>query len=320
MENGATDTAALLRSHGLRSTPQRRAILGAFGNRSPEHLSADEVHERASRSMPDLGRGTVYATLAEFTEVGLLSSFGAPEPVRYETNTERHDHFRCRACLRVFDCDFELPSPRRRKPFVIDRVEVRAEGLCADCIDYDAGLSDSALAIRSTGAESWLDRRGVAASALDGPLGTLRLAASQHGLFRIAFEDHADAPALSALAASRRGGRAARGHLDQALADLRRYLSGEIEEINSEIDWNSVAEEHREPLRATRNIAYGERRSYLELGVEIPAKRLGASMGENPLPIVLPCHRVMRGAEMPRSFVGGQERRAWLLSHERHAV
>ncbi len=270
--------------------------------------------------MPDLGRGTVYATLAEFTEVGLLSSFGAPEPVRYETNTDRHDHFRCRACLRVFDCDFELPPPRSRKPFVIDRVELRAEGLCADCIDYDAGLSASVLAIRSTGAEAWLDRRGVAASALDGPLGTLRLAASQHGLFRIAFEEDADAGALSALAASRRGGRVAHGHLDQATVGLRRYLSGEIKQINCEIDWNSVAEQQREALRATRSVAYGERRSYLELGVEIPPKRLGASLGENPVPIVFPCHRVMRGIEVPRSFVGGHERRSWLLSHERQAI
>src|SRR5690348_18104211 len=77
----------LLRARGLRSTPQRRAILAAFRGGTAEHLSADEVYARAAESVPDLSRGTVYATLAEFSELGLLSASGAPEPVRYETNT-----------------------------------------------------------------------------------------------------------------------------------------------------------------------------------------------------------------------------------------
>ena len=64
----------LLRAHGLRSTPQRRAILAAFRGRRAEHLSADEVYARAAESVPDLSRGTVYATLAEFSELGPLVS------------------------------------------------------------------------------------------------------------------------------------------------------------------------------------------------------------------------------------------------------
>ena len=54
----------LLRARGLRSTPQRRAILGAFQGGPTEHLSADEVYARAAKSLPDLSRGTVYAALA----------------------------------------------------------------------------------------------------------------------------------------------------------------------------------------------------------------------------------------------------------------
>ena len=103
------DPAEALRARGLRVTPQRRAILGAFSDRPEEHLSADEIHARAAAVVPEIGRGTVYATLAELTELGLLAAFGAAEPVRYETNTADHAHFRCRLCLRLFDVDLAPP-------------------------------------------------------------------------------------------------------------------------------------------------------------------------------------------------------------------
>src|SRR3954468_20400344 len=103
------DPASVLRERGLRVTPQRRAILEAFESRPEEHLSADEVHARAAAAVPEISRGTVYATLAELTELGLLSALGSPEPVRYGTNTAPHQHFRCRLCLRLFDV--ELPPP-----------------------------------------------------------------------------------------------------------------------------------------------------------------------------------------------------------------
>src|ERR1700759_2799561 len=101
----SADLAELLRRHRLRVTPQRRAILHAFRGTPDEHLSAEEVLSRASRAVPEIGRGTAYATLAELAELGLLGAGGHPEPVRYETNVEPHDHFRCRLCLRLFDVD-----------------------------------------------------------------------------------------------------------------------------------------------------------------------------------------------------------------------
>src|SRR3954466_6886015 len=141
MESSTSDVGALLRELGLRSTPQRRAILLAFETGATEHLSADEVHARASQELPDLGRGTVYSTLAEFTEVGLLAALGTSEPVRYETNTEPHDHFRCRLCLRLFDLD-TLKAAEQSMPrgFTRLRTETRAEGTCADCAGWGPGL------------------------------------------------------------------------------------------------------------------------------------------------------------------------------------
>src|ERR1700748_467689 len=104
------DPAELLRQRSLRVTPQRRAILEAFTGRGDEHLSADEVHARANLAIPEASRGTVYAPLAELTELGILAAIGSPEPVRYETNVADHSHFRCKLCLRLFDVSVGRPS------------------------------------------------------------------------------------------------------------------------------------------------------------------------------------------------------------------
>src|SRR3954453_11237369 len=103
------DLVEELRRRNLRVTPQRRGILEGFTDRADEHLSADEVHARAARVVPDLGRGTVYATLAELAEIGLLGAVGTVDPVRYETNVSTHQHFRCELCLRLFDVDIDAP-------------------------------------------------------------------------------------------------------------------------------------------------------------------------------------------------------------------
>ena len=143
------DAAQLLRRHRLRVTPQRRAILDAFHGAADEHLSAEEVLARASTVVPEIGRGTVYATLAELAELGLVASVGTSEPVRYEINVTAHDHFLCRLCLRLFNVEFggrELQT-RRLPGYLVEDVAVRAEGLCAQCQEYERGLGDGARAI-----------------------------------------------------------------------------------------------------------------------------------------------------------------------------
>jgi O-6-methylguanine DNA methyltransferase len=314
----SSETAELLRRFGLRSTPQRRAILAAFSGESNEHLSADEVHARASQSLPDLGRGTVYATLAEFAGLGLLATFGAPEPVRYEANTEPHDHFHCRRCLRLFDHDLGIPTPRSPAGLRIERIELRAEGACQDCAAYESGLSEGVSAIHSgASAGAPLDRRGVAAKEVESPLGSLLVAASGDGVFRVAFEEHGDAPALRSLAAARRGSEAARRHLERACDQLRRFLAGETARLGFSVDWKAMPEGHGDALQAAAQIPFAEVCSYRELGADLPPRELGKSMGQNPVPIAVPCHRVTCGVEVPDIFVGGAERRHWLLSHER---
>jgi methylated-DNA-[protein]-cysteine S-methyltransferase len=309
----------LLRARGLRSTPQRRAILAAFQGGPTEHLSADEVYARAAESLPDLSRGTVYATLAEFSELGLLSAFGAPEPVRYETNTTHHSHFRCRLCLRIFDLVSGLQNPEAitDSGFSVERVDTRAEGICAECNDYNSGLRAGARAISKSGptAET-LAAPGVATAALDGPLGALLLAATPQGLTRVAFEGHGDFDALRAHATSRRGSQAARRHLTDTAAKLRDYFAGNTDRVQWVVDWAFLESSGAPALRSTESIPYAGHRSYIDLTNAGSARELGWIMGANPIPIVAPCHRVTRGVELPTTFVGGPDRRHWLESHE----
>ena len=308
----------MLRARGMRSTPQRRAILSVFAGGRTEHLAADEVYARASRLIPELSRGTVYATLAEFSELGLLSSFGTPEPVRYETNLEPHAHFRCHLCLRVFDLlsGQQDPGDIRDPGFVVERVETRAEGTCAECTDYAIGLRSGARAIRKSGpATDTLLATGAAVSELPSPLGTLLMAATPRGLTRLAFDDHGDVDALRAHASLRRGSRAARRHLADASASLETYFAGELPGAGATIDWEQL-ESSATALMATQTVPYGSHRSYSALDQDLSARHFGRLLGRNPVPLFMPCHRVRRGTETPSSFVGGSDRRHWLVNHE----
>jgi Fe2+ or Zn2+ uptake regulation protein/O6-methylguanine-DNA--protein-cysteine methyltransferase len=310
-----------LHSHGLRSTPQRHAILNAFEQDAGEHLSAEEIHSRAASSLASLSRGTVYAALTELTELGLLSAVGLPEPVRYELNTSRHDHFRCRLCLRLFDLESgpDMPGigPARS---VVERVYVRSEGICADCVDYEAGLHAGIRAIeRGSSRLPWagvLQRTDVACVGSEGPLGKVLLAASSTGLVRLAFENHFDLRELEARAATRRGSRAAREHLNAAAEALDSFFAGGRQELGCAIDRSGIAPAV-EPLTATGAIPLTRHASYLDLAGSLSPRELGLWMGANPMPVIFPCHRVARGKEVPEAFVGGAERRRWLEAHER---
>jgi Fe2+ or Zn2+ uptake regulation protein/O6-methylguanine-DNA--protein-cysteine methyltransferase len=320
MEMTGDTAGAVLRSHGLRSTPQRRAILTAFAGADSEHLSADQVHAQASRLLPDLSRGTVYATLAELTDLGLLNAVGHAEPVRYETNTSRHDHFRCRLCLRLFDLSGDPPALEPDGLFMVERVELSAEGICAECGEYQAGLQRGVRSIHAgSSGKPWSElneRSGLACVETSGPLGSILLAGSPDGLLRLAFEDHADIDQLRAIARSRRGGGIARRHLSSAVGELERYLSGETFELKCEVDDAALAD-GCEALAATTSIPYAGRSSYSQLRLTMPPREIGLWMGANPIPIVYPCHRVSRGTEIPEVFVGGLERRDWLEALER---
>ncbi len=162
-----------------------------------------------------------------------------------------------------------------------------------------------------------LERSGVAYASVESPLGPLQLAAGPDGLARLAFEDHGDFAAMRERAGRRRGGVAAREHLRTATDELERYFAGELERFTVPVDWAALGAPLGEVLRAATAIPYGRRRSYSDLGLQVPPRDIARGYGANPVPVVVACHRVTRGAESPDAFVGGVERRRWLESHER---
>ena len=304
------DPGELLRARGLRVTPQRRAILGAFSHGADEHLSADEIHARAAAVVPELGRGTVYAALAELTELGLLAARGSPEPVRYETNTAPHQHFRCRLCLRLFDVALADPA-LAADGFIVERFTITAEGVCAECVAYDKGLRTGAKRARRRPGPEFPE--GLAATTVETPLGPLTLGATADGVMRVVFDGHADVPALQAID-GRRGSRAARGHLAAAKAAVEAYFAGH-EPGECAIDWQRLP--GLDTLRAAMAVPRAQLASYDTLDTPAAARERGLVLGANPLAILIPCHRVMRGREVPGDYVGGTERRLALCELER---
>jgi Fe2+ or Zn2+ uptake regulation protein/O6-methylguanine-DNA--protein-cysteine methyltransferase len=312
------DPAARLRARGLRVTPQRRAILGAFTGASTEHLSADEVHARASATVPEVSRGTVYAALAELTELGLLAAVGSPEPVRYETNATDHQHFRCRICLRLYDV--ELPAVRtdrlKHAGFQVERSTVTVEGVCADCVNYGSGL-EAGTTLSVSPVDTPIDLpSALACTTIDTPIGTVLLAATPAGLVRAIYDDHFEAATLRGLAARRRGGQAARGHLADATAFIDAYFADQPSPATCVVDWDALRTISVPTLQAVQAIRPGLDRSYETLGGTANPRDRGLALGTNPLAIVVPCHRVTRGREVTEAYIGGPDRKRWLRRHE----
>jgi methylated-DNA-[protein]-cysteine S-methyltransferase len=312
------DVPDLLRRHRLRVTPQRRAILNAFRSTADEHLSAEEVLSRASRTVPEIGRGTVYATLAELAELGLLSSVGSPEPVRYETNVKPHDHFRCRLCLRLFDLDLGGGDlDRRTVPgYTLQVVAVYGEGVCAHCRDYERGVIDGAAAIteRPTIGDDVIG--SLSCLRVESPVGKLALGASSDGIVRIAFEDHADFESLDRRAKSRRGSIAGRDRLTALDTTFTGYFGGGRDALEDLIDWRLLTEDAAQLMRAVQKAPYAETFPYDRIMGTMSAYDRGVALGSNPMPLLIPCHRVSQGGNRLEAYVGGPERLRFLQDLE----
>ena len=312
------DLAELLRRHRLRVTPQRRAILHAFRGTPDEHLSAEEVLSRASQAVPEIGRGTVYATLAELAELGLLGSVGNPEPVRYEPNVAPHDHFRCRLCLRLFDVELGGRDLQARplQGYTIDAVAVYAEGTCAQCHDYERGVIEGALSVieRPTLSEETVGQ--LSCARVSSPIGELALGASSDGIVRVAYEDHADFDLLSTRAKGRRGSIAGRDRVTALTTSFTGYFGGGRDAMADLVDWHLISDETAQLLRAVQKFPYAEPLSYDRLMARMSAYDCGFAVGTDPMPLLVPCHRVSRGSHRVEAYVGGLDRLHFLLNLE----
>jgi methylated-DNA-[protein]-cysteine S-methyltransferase len=161
----------------------------------------------------------------------------------------------------------------------------------------------------------------VAVTTMDSPIGTLLLMATPKGLVRIAFESENRDEVLGEVAErlSPRILEAPR-RLDPVRRELERYFEGDLTDFEVPLDWSLTGDFARRVLRRTARIPYGSVASYgdVAMGVGTPrgARAVGNALGSNPIPVVVPCHRVVRTGGAIGGYGGGLSRKQWLLALE----
>ncbi len=152
------------------------------------------------------------------------------------------------------------------------------------------------------------------------PIGALTVGATPGGLALVVFGAHPDA---AQRAAERLGVAAVEEEPAEATAQLREYLAGTRQAFDVPLDWSLTRGSQRrvlETLFATvgygETVTYGELAARSELGSAYTAARgVGSIMGSNPIPVVVPCHRVTAAGGLG-GFGGGRAVKEWLLALE----
>jgi methylated-DNA-[protein]-cysteine S-methyltransferase len=167
-------------------------------------------------------------------------------------------------------------------------------------------------------AEGLLD---VAYTTIDSPVGALLLAATPRGLVRVAYdiEDHDRVLAALSQRLSPRVLRAP-GRLDTAARELGEYFSGRRRVFDLPLDLSLSSGFRRLVQRHLPEIGYGQTRTYGQVAALVGNPRavraVGTACATNPLPVVVPCHRVLRADGTPGGYIGGPGAKRALLSLE----
>lgn len=111
--------------------------------------------------------------------------------------------------------------------------------------------------------------------------------------------------------------------IEGAAFELEKYLLGQLKEFTTNIDWTSMGTFQQKVLKATMKIPFGETRSYKDIANDIghpgAARAVGRAEATNPIPLVIPCHRVLGVDGKLHGYSAGQglETKKWLLALER---
>lgn len=161
----------------------------------------------------------------------------------------------------------------------------------------------------------------IAYRTIDSPVGPLLLAATTAGLVRVAFDSEGHDTALNRLAeaVSPRILRAP-GRLDPVARQLDEYFAKRRTVFDVPIDLRLTAGFRRSVIEHLRDIGYGRRESYATVAAAVGNPRavraVGTACAHNPLPVVIPCHRVVRSDGSTGQYVGGPAVKSALLDLE----
>jgi methylated-DNA-[protein]-cysteine S-methyltransferase len=154
---------------------------------------------------------------------------------------------------------------------------------------------------------------------VDSPVGELFIAATERGLCRVAYFPERAEDEVSRLF----GRRLLRTPLDDVRRELDEYFAGSRHDFDLPLDLR-VAAFHGDVLRELARVPYGHTTTYGALAAQSghpkAARAVGTVMNRNPIPIVLPCHRVVGASGALVGYAGGLERKVQLLRLEGVAV
>jgi methylated-DNA-[protein]-cysteine S-methyltransferase len=161
----------------------------------------------------------------------------------------------------------------------------------------------------------------VAVGEVDSPIGRLLVAVTPRGLARVAFEDE-DRDRVLAELASRLSPRILESAAvtGDARRELEEFFAGERTRFGVQVDRRLIQGIARDVLRATSKIPYGELSTYggvaRQIGRPTAARAVGRALGSNPIPVVIPCHRVIGAGGALTGYAGGLDRKVALLELE----
>lgn len=128
-----------LKEKGLKITPQRLAIIDALVENRDAHPGATLIYNEAGKKAKRVSLSTVYATLKEFSESGLIKQleFDRMEN-RYDVNLSEHINLICKRCKKIIDhpvpATFEPKDIARKSGFVVYDTRMEFNGYCRDCL------------------------------------------------------------------------------------------------------------------------------------------------------------------------------------------
>ena len=144
------------------------------------------------------------------------------------------------------------------------------------------------------------------------PIGSIFLTASEQGLQRI--EIGSADPAI--------GNPRMSVDLEMAVNQITAYFSGDLKDFSVRLDISKLTDFQQKVLEITRTIPFGEVYRYRELAYRIgkpgASQAVGMVMKKNPIPLIIPCHRVVASNGRLHGYSAGHglDTKAWLLSHE----
>ena len=188
-----------------------------------------------------------------------------------------------------------------------------AGGLAAPADDLGERL------VARAASEGLLD---VAYASVDSPLGELTAAVTPAGLVRLAYTDFRGRDPVLEDLTGRISPRVieAPARLDRVRRELDEYFEGRRTEFDLPIDWSLTRGFTRGVLQATARIPFGEVGTYASVagaaGSPRAVRAAGNALGANPMPVVVPCHRILRTGGALGGYTGGIERKEFLLRLE----